>query len=95
MSETLMIGNPCEGERRPGAVGPPLRGRARIVDGEGKRGGGCVVGELLVRRRPLLRLLAAARRHRRRVHAGWFLRTGDLAERAADGYVRCAAARAT
>ena len=89
MSETLMnISNPYEGERRPGSVGFPLPGvSVRIVDSDGQDVPEGVVGELLVRgpnlfagywRRPEATAEAM-------VPGGWF-RTGDLAERAADGY---------
>jgi malonyl-CoA/methylmalonyl-CoA synthetase len=89
MSETLMtIGNPYDGERRPGTVGRPLPGvEVRIVgpDGRDLEDGG--TGELLVRgpavfsgywRRPDATAAAFV--------DGWF-RTGDLGERSADGYV--------
>jgi malonyl-CoA/methylmalonyl-CoA synthetase len=78
MTETLMnISNPYHGERRPGTVGFPLPGvSVRMLD----------TGELLLKggnvfsgywRRP--DATAAA------FEDGWF-RTGDLAERSADGY---------
>ena len=88
MSETLMnVSNPYAGERRPGTVGYPLPGVAtRIVDADGADVGTDTVGELLVRgpnvfsgywRQP--EATAAA------FTDGWF-RTGDMAERSADGY---------
>jgi malonyl-CoA/methylmalonyl-CoA synthetase len=90
MTETLMtLGNPYDGERRPGTVGRPFAGVAiRIADGEGCEVGEGVTGGLLVRgpsvfagywRRP--EATAAA------FTPDGFFRTGDLAERAADGYV--------
>jgi len=90
MTETLMtLGNPYDGERRPGTVGRPFAGvETRIADGEGCEVGEGVTGGLLVRgpsvcagywRRP--EATAAA------FTPDGFFRTGDLAERAADGYV--------
>ena len=88
MSETLMnIGNPYEGERRPGAVGLPFPGvSARIVAADGGEVAVDDVGELLVRGPNVIR------HYWRRPDAdaeafvdGWF-RTGDLARRSADGY---------
>lgn len=89
MSETLMnISNPYEGERRPGSVGYPLPGvSVRIVDGSGSDVGDETVGELLVKGPNLFsgywrRADATAEAF---LPGGWF-RTGDLAERSADGY---------
>ncbi|MEA3245440.1 MAG: AMP-binding protein, partial [Gemmatimonadota bacterium] len=88
MSETLMnTGNPYDGERRPGTVGVPFRDvRARIVDAAGNAVPDGSVGELEVRGPNVFagywrnaEATAAAFRD------GWF-RTGDLAERSADGY---------
>jgi malonyl-CoA/methylmalonyl-CoA synthetase len=89
MSETLMtIGNPYDGERRPGTVGRPLPGvEVRIVGPDGRDLEDGRTGELLVRgpavfsgywRRPDATAAAFV--------DGWF-RTGDLGERSADGYV--------
>ena len=89
MTETLMtIGNPYDGERRPGTVGRPLPGvDVRIVGPDGRDAPEGETGELLVRgpavfegywRQPEATAAAFA--------DGWF-RTGDLAERSADGYV--------
>lgn len=88
MSETLMnIGNPYDGERRPGSVGVPFPGvEARIVDESAAPVPEGTVGQLEVRganvfagywRNPE----ATAKAFR----DGWF-RTGDMAERAPDGY---------
>ena len=90
MTETLMtLGNPYDGERRPGTVGRPLAGvETRIADGEGCAVAEGAMGGLLVRgpsvfagywRRP--EATAAA------FTPDGFFRTGDLAERAPDGYV--------
>lgn len=89
MSETLMnISNPYEGERRAGSVGLPLPGvSVRVIDEQGIDAPAESVGELLVRgpnvfsgywRQPAATAEAF-------LPDGWF-RTGDLAERAADGY---------
>ena len=88
MSETLMnISNPYGGERRPGSVGMPLPGvSTRIVTPELNDVEAGEIGELLVRGpnvfsgywgRPDATAAAFV--------DGWF-RTGDLAERSADGY---------
>jgi malonyl-CoA/methylmalonyl-CoA synthetase len=88
MSETLMnIGNPYDGERRPGSVGIPFPEVAtRIVDESGAPVADGTVGQLELRgpnvfheywRNPE----ATAKAFRE----GWF-RTGDMAERSADGY---------
>ena len=89
MTETLMtIGNPYDGERRPGTVGRPLPGvEVRIVGPDGRDLEDGQTGELLVRgpavfseywRRPDATAAAFV--------DGWF-RTGDLGDRSADGYV--------
>ena len=88
MSETLMnISNPYEGERRAGAVGFPLPGvSVRILNAQGEAVADGEIGELYVRgpnvcagywRQPDATAEAFVN--------GWF-RTGDLGERAADGY---------
>ncbi len=89
MSETLMnLSNPLEGERRAGSVGFPLPGvSVKILDSEMQPVADGEIGELYVRgpnvcagywRRPDATAEALV--------DGWF-RTGDLGERAADGYV--------
>src|SRR5208337_4815913 len=77
MSETLMnISNPYAGERRAGSVGLPLPGvSVRLVEGEIQlRGPNVFPGYW--RREEATRAAFVD---------GWF-RTGDLAERSADGY---------
>jgi malonyl-CoA/methylmalonyl-CoA synthetase len=88
MSETLMnIGNPYDGERRPGSVGKPFaRVDAQIVDESGALVGDDAVGQLEVKGPNVFREYwrnpdATAKAFRN----GWF-RTGDLAERSGDGY---------
>lgn len=89
MSETLMlISNPYAGERRVGTVGLPLPGVSlRIVDRDGRDVPPDTVGQVLVRGSNVFR---GYWRQPDATHAafddGWF-RTGDLGERAADGYV--------
>jgi len=89
MSETLMIcSNLYFGERRPGSVGLPLPGVSlRLVNAAGEDCADAAVGEVWVRGP------ATCRGYWRRPDAdaeafvnGWF-RTGDLAQRSADGYV--------
>jgi malonyl-CoA/methylmalonyl-CoA synthetase len=88
MSEALMImSNLYEGERRAGAVGPPLPGvSARIVDENGDAAADDAVGEVEIKSPHLFReywrrpdATTAA------FHDGWF-RTGDLGVRSPDGY---------
>ena len=88
MTETLMtLGNPYEGERRAGTVGMPLPGvEARILDEAGVDVPDGTTGELHVKSPTLCagywnrpEATSAAFRE------GWF-RTGDLADRALDGY---------
>jgi malonyl-CoA/methylmalonyl-CoA synthetase len=89
MTETLMtLGNPYDGERRPGTVGRPLPGvDGRIVGPDGRDRPDREPGQLLVRgpavfagywRQPEATAAAFA--------DGWF-RTGDLGARSVDGYV--------
>jgi len=93
MSETLMnVSNPYEGERRAGSVGFPLPGvSVRILDAALRPVSEGEVGEVYVRgpnvfagywRRPD----ATAEATISGPDGKWF-RTGDLAERSADGYL--------
>jgi malonyl-CoA/methylmalonyl-CoA synthetase len=93
MSETLMnISNPYEGERRAGSVGLPLPGvSVRILDQRMQPVAVAEVGEVYARgsnvfsgywRRPE----ATAEAFIDGPDGKWF-RTGDLAERSADGYI--------
>ncbi len=89
MTETLMtLGNPYDGERRAGTVGFPFPGvSVRIVNEQGADVPDGQEGELLVRS-PMLcagywnRPDATAAAN----EGGWF-HTGDIAERARDGYI--------
>lgn len=89
MTETLMtLGNPYSGERRAGTVGLPFPGVSiRIADERGQTVGDNQVGELFVQSPTV----CAGYWNRPDATAaafgdGWF-RTGDIAERAPDGYV--------
>jgi malonyl-CoA/methylmalonyl-CoA synthetase len=89
MTETLMtLGNPCDGERRPGSVGLPFDGVSiRIVRADGRPADSGEVGELHVRGPALFSgYWRQPEASARAFEDGWF-RTGDLAERATDGYV--------
>lgn len=88
MSETLMnISNPYEDERRPGSVGYPLPGvSVKLLDPRGQPVSEGEIGEVYLRgsnvcpgywRQPDATAEAFI--------DGWF-RTGDLADRSADGY---------
>lgn len=89
MTETFFtLSNPFDGERRPGSVGLPVPGcEIRIVDDEGRDVPDRAAGELLVKGNGLM---SGYRNRREETRAsfrdGWFL-TGDMAARAADGYV--------
>jgi malonyl-CoA/methylmalonyl-CoA synthetase len=100
MSETLMnTAIRASGERRPGYVGPPLDGvEIRLLDDAGEPIDAAddeTIGEIAVRG-PNLMLEYLNRRDAtaEAVRDGWF-RTGDLATRAPDGYIRIVGRRAT
>jgi malonyl-CoA/methylmalonyl-CoA synthetase len=100
MTETLMICSVrVDGDRRPGYVGPPLNGvDVVLLDDDGETIAAAddeTIGEVAVRGPSLFSeylnrpdATAAAMKD------GWFL-TGDLATRAADGYVRVVGRRST
>ena len=100
MTETLMnTAVRADGERRPGYVGPPLDGvEIRLVDDRGsaiERADDETIGEIHVRGPNLfLEYLNRPDATAEAVQDGWF-RTGDLATRAPDGYVRIVGRRAT
>jgi malonyl-CoA/methylmalonyl-CoA synthetase len=100
MTETLMnTGVRASGERRPGYVGPPLKDvELRLVDDDGNAIDGAddeTIGEIQVRGPNLfLEYLNRPDATTEAMTGGWF-RTGDLATRAPDGYIRIVGRRAT
>jgi malonyl-CoA/methylmalonyl-CoA synthetase len=104
MTETLMnCAVRADGDRRPGSVGPPLPGVGlRLVDDAGApfdvtdgQTDGETVGEIEVRGPNLfLGYLNRPDATADAVRDGWF-RTGDMAVRDPDGYVRIVGRRAT
>ncbi|MFL6122413.1 acyl-CoA synthetase [Actinophytocola sp.] len=100
MTETLMnCGVRASGDRRPGTVGPPLPGVSlRLVDDDGEVIGtsdGETVGEIEVTGDNLfLGYLNRPDATEKVLRDGWF-RTGDMAVREPDGYVRLVGRRAT
>jgi malonyl-CoA/methylmalonyl-CoA synthetase len=100
MSETLMnTAIRADGERRPGTVGPPLEGVSlRLVDDDGgvlDVSDDETVGEIQVRGPNLfLEYLNRPDATAEALRDGWFA-TGDVATRAADGYIRIVGRRAT
>jgi malonyl-CoA/methylmalonyl-CoA synthetase len=100
MTETLMnTAVRAGGERRPGSVGPPLDGvDVRLVDDAGAPldvADDETIGEIHVRGPNLfLGYLNRPDATDEAMRDGWF-RTGDLATRAADGYLRIVGRRAT
>ncbi|QXV57645.1 acyl-CoA synthetase [Amycolatopsis sp. TNS106] len=97
MTETLMnCGVRATGDRRPGAVGPPVPGvELRLVDDAGEPLAGESVGEIEVRGPNLfLGYLNRPDATEAAMRDGWF-KTGDMAVRDPDGYVRIVGRRAT
>jgi malonyl-CoA/methylmalonyl-CoA synthetase len=99
LTETIMnTAVRADGERRPGEVGRPLNGvQVRIVadDGNDAPADGETIGEVLVKGPNLfLGYLNRPDTTAAAVRDGWFW-TGDLATRAADGYVRIVGRRST
>jgi malonyl-CoA/methylmalonyl-CoA synthetase len=100
MTETLMnTGVRASGERRPGYVGPPLDGvDVRLVDDDGDAIDAAddeTIGEIQVRGPNLfLEYLNRPDATDEAMSGGWF-KTGDLATRAPDGYIRIVGRRAT
>jgi malonyl-CoA/methylmalonyl-CoA synthetase len=100
MTETLMnTGVRASGERRPGYVGPPLEGvELRLVDDDGnaiEASDDETIGEIHVRGPNLfLEYLNRPDATEDAMTDGWF-KTGDLATRAGDGYIRIVGRRAT
>jgi malonyl-CoA/methylmalonyl-CoA synthetase len=100
MTETLMNSAVrVDGERRAGTVGPPLDGvRIRLIDDDGRTVTASddeTIGEIAVSGRNLfLGYLNRPDATAQVMRDGWF-HTGDLATRAADGYLRIVGRRAT
>jgi malonyl-CoA/methylmalonyl-CoA synthetase len=100
MTETLMnCSVRADGDRRPGTVGPPLPGvELRLVDDDGKTieaSDGETVGEILIRGPSLfVEYLNRPDATAEAFDDGWF-RTGDVATREADGYIRLIGRKAT
>jgi malonyl-CoA/methylmalonyl-CoA synthetase len=100
MSETLMnTAIRARGDRRPGYVGPPLQDiEIRLLGDDGERIDAAddeTIGEIAVRGPNLmLEYLNRPDATAEAIHDGWF-RTGDLATRAPDGYIRIVGRRAT
>ena len=100
MTETLMnTGVRASGERRPGYVGPPLKDvELRLVDDDGnpiEKADDETIGEIHVRGPNLfLEYLNRPDATAEAMTDGWF-KTGDLATRAPDGYIRIVGRRAT
>jgi malonyl-CoA/methylmalonyl-CoA synthetase len=100
MTETLMnTGVRASGERRPGYVGPPLRDvELRLLDDDGDpidHADDETIGEIQVKGPNLfLEYLNRPDATQEAMTGGWF-RTGDLATRAPDGYIRIVGRRAT
>jgi malonyl-CoA/methylmalonyl-CoA synthetase len=100
MTETLLTcSNPADGERRPGSVGLPVQGvEVRLVDEAGRIldvRDDVTFGELEVRGATLFTgYLNRPEATAETMRGGWF-RTGDLATRSADGYLRLVGRKAT
>jgi malonyl-CoA/methylmalonyl-CoA synthetase len=100
MTETLMnCAVRADGDRRPGAVGPPLPGVSlRLVDESGKMielQDGETVGEIEVKGENLFQgYLNRPDATGASMHNDWF-RTGDMAIQDPDGYVRIVGRKAT
>ncbi|MGW4206867.1 acyl-CoA synthetase [Lentzea sp. NPDC004789] len=97
MSETLMnVSVRFDGDRRPGAVGLPVDGvEVRVVDEQGDDVGIGDIGEIEVRGPNLfLEYLNRPDATEQAFRDGWF-RTGDMAVRDPDGYIRIVGRRAT
>ncbi|MGH2843139.1 MAG: AMP-binding protein [Solirubrobacteraceae bacterium] len=99
LSETLMnTAARCDGERRPGEVGRPLKDvelRLLSDDGQDAPADGETIGEVVVRGPNLFRgYLNRPEATAQALRCGWF-HTGDVATRAPDGYLRIVGRRTT
>ncbi|HYL78332.1 MAG TPA: AMP-binding protein [Bryobacteraceae bacterium] len=88
MSETLMnIGNPYDGERRPGSVGLPMPGvSVRLCDAEGRAVADGETGEIYLQGSNIFAGYWRREEATRAAFLDGYFRTGDLAVRAPDGY---------
>ena len=89
MSETLLtLSNPYEGERRPGTVGFPVDGcEVRVVREDGQDCEADEVGQIYVRGNSMMTgYWQQPQQTGDAFEDGWF-KTGDVAKRAADGYI--------
>ncbi len=88
MSETLMnIGNPYEGERRPGSIGVPFPGvSVRLLDSEGHPAADGETGEIYLQGENIFAGYWRREDATRAAFVGGYFRTGDLAVRSPDGY---------
>lgn len=90
MSETLItVSNPVRGDRRAGSVGLPLPGvQLRLVNDDGRVVQGSGPGELQVQTPGMMTRYFGRPDATAAAFDGPWLRTGDLASRDPDGYVR-------
>jgi malonyl-CoA/methylmalonyl-CoA synthetase len=88
MSETLMnIGNPYDGERRPGSVGLPMPGvSVRLLDEKGQLVADGETGEIYLKGANIFAGYWKRDEATRAAFLDGYFRTGDLAVRVADGY---------
>jgi malonyl-CoA/methylmalonyl-CoA synthetase len=88
MSETLMnIGNPYEGERRPGSVGLPMPGvSVKLLDENGQPVSDGQTGEVYLQGANIFAGYWKRYEATRAAFLDGYFRTGDLAVRAPDGY---------
>jgi malonyl-CoA/methylmalonyl-CoA synthetase len=100
MTETLMnCSVRADGDRRPGTVGPPVEGvQLRLVDDDGEAvevSDGETVGEIQVRGPNLFLEYLNRPDATEEAFAGDWFRTGDVAARESDGYIRLIGRQAT
>lgn len=88
MSETLMnIGNPYDGERRPGSIGVPFPGvSVRLLDAERNPVAGGETGEIYLQGENIFAGYWRREEATRAAFVDGYFRTGDLAVRSPDGY---------
>src|ERR1043165_9271581 len=89
MTETFMnIGNPYDGERRPGTVGHPFPGvDIRIVKPDGTDAGPDEEWQIMVRGANVFAGYWRRPDATETAFEGGFFRTGDIGKRSADGYI--------